>query len=164
MGTGFESRESVIEMFFDDFNKTPGDWIWGRGLFGEFNGGDLGAKETGLRDLIENGYLFLILKGGWIYLGLLILISLKAIYLGLFKSSNVLVKGLALLLIIFYIDMIGYGIPGISLKYMMVFVAISGCNSKRLRSYSDLILAKKIGLNDKSTLVFKYPRLRRRIS
>jgi hypothetical protein len=144
--TGMDSREGVIELFLYDFNQSPKDWWFGRGIFGEVSGGALGDDETGLRDSIENGYLFLILKGGWIYLGLLILISLKSIYLGLFKSNNVFVKGLALVLIVYYIDMIGFGIPGVYLKYAMVFIAISGCNSSYLRSCSDLTLKKIIGL------------------
>ena len=146
LDTGMESREYVIEKFFDDFKYTPNDWISGRGIFGQFDGGANSDPETGLRDLIENGYLHLILKGGWIYLGLLILMSLKAMLLGFFKSRNLLTKGLASLILIYYIDMIGFGLPGIHLKYIMIFVAIAGCNSKTLRNYSDNFLSKKLGL------------------
>jgi hypothetical protein len=147
VGTGMESRDDIIELFLLDFNSRPNDWITGRGLFGEFEGGILATNEdTGMRDLIENGYLMLILKGGWIYLGLLIALSLQAMYKGFFKSKNLLVKGFAAIILIYYIDMIGYGIPMLNLKYFMVFIGIAACNNKWLREQTDEYLSNQIGL------------------
>ena len=143
MEGGMSSREQIIDDFYDDFNRTPNDWIYGRGLFGEFVGGVLNLnKNTGLRDTIENGYLQLILKGGWIWLGLLILVSVTSVYKGLFKSNNIFVKGCACIILLYFIDMIGFGVPVASLKYIMVFLSISVCSSKRWRSYSDNELKK----------------------
>lgn len=147
VSNGMSSREEVIECFYLDFSHHPDDWIWGRGVFGEFDGGILNDSEDGAsRDGIENGYLYLILKGGGVWLVLLSLIAFNAIYLGLFKSKNFLCKGLALLILLYYLDMIGFGIPSISIKYIMVFVAIAGCNSKWLRNLPDEFLKGKIGL------------------
>ncbi|MCM1140343.1 MAG: hypothetical protein NC453_17380, partial [Muribaculum sp.] len=144
---GMSSREQVIDDFYSDFNSHPDDWIWGRGIYGEFDGGVLNNSDDGLsRDGIENGYLYLILKGGLIWIVLLSLIAIKAMYLGLFKSNNFLCKGLSLLIVLYYLDMIGFGIPSMSIKYIMVFVAIAGCNSKRLRNCPDQFLEEKIGL------------------
>ena len=146
VATGMDSREIPIEWFFYDFNKTPTDWIFGRGIYGEVLAGVLAKDNTGLRDGIENGYLMLILKGGLIWLTLLILISLKSIYLGLFKSKNRLCKGFALIIILYFVDMIGFAIPGVYLKYIMIFIGISVCNSKYLRECSDDKLVEIIGL------------------
>lgn len=147
MGTGMESREGVITLFVSDFNSHPSDWVFGRGLYGQveadFNATD---EATGLRDGIENGYLFLILKGGGIWLGLLTLIALNAIFKGLFRSKNLLCKGFAMIILLYYLDMIGFGIPQTSLKYIMVFLAIAGCNTAWLRESSDQYLAQEIGL------------------
>lgn len=144
---GMSSREQVIDDFFYDFNQHPSDWFWGRGIYGEFDGGVLNDSEDGAsRDGIENGYLYLILKGGWLWLGLLILISINAIYKGLMKSKNMLCKGFAIIIILYFIDMIGFGIPGMTIKYMMVFIAIAGCNSPWLRQLNDSYLKEKIGL------------------
>lgn len=138
MDSGMSSREQIIDDFYTDFNRTPNDWIYGRGLFGEFDGGILNSDEnTGLRDGIENGYLQLILTGGWIWLGLLILVSISSVYKGFFKSNNIFVKGCACIILLYFIDMIGFGIPVASLKYITVFLSISVCSSKRWRSYSD---------------------------
>lgn len=145
MDTGMYSREFVIEDFFTDFNRTPSDWIYGRGLFGEFDAGVLNTNvNTGLRDGIENGYLQLILKGGWIWLGLLILISIISIYKGFFKSNNIFVKGCACIILLYYLDMIGFGVPTGSLKYIMVFLSISVCMSRKWRSYTDDELKYKL--------------------
>jgi len=144
---GMDSREYFIEKFIEDFDSHSIDWIIGRGIFGEFNGGlQMTNLRTGMRDVIENGYLFLILKGGWVYLGLLILVSIVSVYKGLFKSNNLLVKGLAAIIIIYFIDMIGFGLPSPTLKYILVFISIAGCNSESLRNFSDEYLSKQIGL------------------
>ena len=147
MKTGMSSREGIIELFINDFNRCPRDWITGRGMFGQFEGGVLSTDvDNGLRANIENGYLQLILKGGWIWLGLLMAISLIAMYRGLFKSNNILCKGMACIILIYFIDMVGFGVPELSLKYVCVFISISGCNSKRLREYSDEKIKNQIGL------------------
>ena len=145
--TGMESREHIFDLFFDDFNSHPKDWIWGRGVFGEFQGGILASDDnTGLREGIENGYLNLILKGGWIYLGLLIIISIKAVYNGFLKSKNLLCKAFACIILIYFIDMIGFGLSSATLRYVIVFIAIGGCYSNELLQCSDEYLSKKIGL------------------
>lgn len=146
MESGMSSRELVIEDFHNDFNRTPSDWIYGRGLFGEFDAGILNNEETGLRDAIENGYLTLILKGGWIWLGLLILISINSVYKGLFKSNNIFVKGCAFIILLYYLDMIGFGVPVASLKYIMVFLSISVCSSLRWRNYTDNELQEQLAI------------------
>lgn len=147
METGMSSRDQVIDDFFSDFNRTPSDWIFGRGLFGEFDAGLLNNNEnTGLRDAIENGYLQHILKGGWIWLGLFILISIRSIYQGLFQSNNIFVKGCALLLLLYFLDMIGFGVPVPSLKYILVFLSISVCSSRRWRNYTDNELQKQLAI------------------
>jgi len=144
---GMSSREQVIDDFYSDFNRHSSDWIWGRGIYGEFDGGILNNSADGSsRDGIENGYLYLILKGGMIWLVLLALISLRSIRLGLFKSNNMLCKGFAMLILLYFVDMIGFGIPDITIKYIMVFIAIAGCNSSWLREQTDIYLKNRIGL------------------
>jgi hypothetical protein len=147
MDTGMSSRELVIDLFIEDFNSHPSDWILGRGLFGQFDAGTLNTDdELELRDGIENGYLSLILKGGGVWILLLVLTAFPAMYKGFFKSKNLLCKGFSGIIAIYFIDMIGFGVPGVSLKYIMIFIAIGGCNTPWLRQCSDKFLADKIGL------------------
>ena len=147
MDSGMSSRENVVEDFHDDFNKTPIDWVLGRGMFGEFDAGILNTNEnTDLRDGIENGYLHHILKGGWIWLGLFILISLIAMQKGLFQSKNIFVQGCALFLLLHFLDMVGFGIPVVSLKYILIFLSIAVCMSLKWRNYTDKELKHKLGV------------------
>lgn len=138
MSTGMDSREMIIKLFINDFNRTPDDWIYGRGLYGTFYGGILGNEDlNGSRTLIENGYLNLILNGGYIYLVLLILTCVRSIWLGLFASNNILCKGMSCIIIIYFIDMIGYGLPSQNLKYLAIFLSIAGTRSQGLRNMSN---------------------------
>jgi hypothetical protein len=145
MNTGMSSRETALDLFFADFNRHPSDWIFGRGMFGEYWGGELSTNLLAdTRDGIENGYLQIILKGGWIWLGFIILFSVKAFYLGMFRSRNLLCKGMALIILIYFIDMIGFGIPCLYFSYINVFLSIAGCNSKWLRNQTDIKLQPRL--------------------
>ena len=145
--TGFDSRTTVLDEFIFDFNKTPSDWIFGRGLYGEYYSQTTAINiDQNTRDGIENGYLNHILFGGWIYLGSLILISLPAIFLGFFKSRNILSKAFAAIIVIYFVDMIGFGLPAPHIKYLMIFISISGCYSTWLRNLPDRFLKKQIGI------------------
>ena len=147
MGTGMDSREGIIDLFIEDFNSTPNDWIFGRGIYGTYYGGMLGNEELGgSRDGIENGYLNHILYSGYIYLILLVLVCLRSLYLGFFKSQNILCKGMACIILIYFIDMIGFGLPSTSLKYMLIFISIAGTRTKALRKMSNRDLVNKLSL------------------
>ncbi len=145
--TGGESREGVIDEFFSDFDSSPQDWIWGRGFHGKFYSKTLSTSDMdNYRDVIENGYLFLILKGGIIYLVLLIIIILLSFYNGFIRSKNLLSKGMALILILYLIDLYGFGLPSIGFKYMILFIAIAICNSVNITKMTDLEILQKIQL------------------
>lgn len=147
MGTGMESREGIIDLFIADFNATPNDWIYGRGIYGTYYGGILGNEELGgSRDGIENGYLNHILYSGYIYIILLVLVCLRSVYLGFFKSRNILCKGMACIILIYFIDMIGFGLPGPNLKYILIFISIAGTRTRSLRAMSNRELVNQLSL------------------
>jgi hypothetical protein len=136
--TGFDSRTTIIEEFIYDFNKSDLDWVTGRGIFGSFYSKNNGDKERdGQRNLIENGYLHIILKNGLLYLIPFILLSIIASILGFFYSKNLLSMASAVLIIVNLIDMIGYGIPFLGLKYLNLLIAFGFCFSQQIRSMSD---------------------------
>jgi hypothetical protein len=145
--TGMESRQYVIEKFYSDFDSHPIDYVYGRGINGTISGNFWGNNGAiGERSAIENGYLQHILVGGWIYLGLILIISIRAIYLGFFKSHNILTKAFAAIVITYLIDMIGFGIPLLTLKHFMIWMGISVCYSAKMRSYTDEYLKSVVGL------------------
>lgn len=147
INTGMASREVIINEFTEDFNSKPSSWLWGRGMNGEFKASSLATNiEAGTREGIENGYLNHILKGGILYLFLLLIIGIKAIWLGFFRSSNILCKAFASLIILYFIDMIGFGLPSLTLKYILVWLSVGACFSENIRNCSDNELKFTIGL------------------
>lgn len=132
---GFEeSRGEVFENFYQDFNSAS-DWVIGRGLDGRVMRTIIRGEDSG--DLIENGFLHLVLKGGLLYLIPYVMILLKASYLGFFKSNNDLVKGLASLLLIQLIMMFYHNLPDYSVRYILVWIAVSACFNKELRDLNN---------------------------
>ncbi|NOT91748.1 hypothetical protein [Ferruginibacter sp.] len=132
-----DTRTGVEVRFKEDMTTT--DWIIGKGLKGEYfcPGIDEHLDTTGYRPVIETGYLQIILKGGLISLILLLLILVPALIRGLFYSKNVLSKacGMWILLWILYL----YPTMGntFSLNYMLVWIGVGICYSKKFRNLSD---------------------------
>ena len=99
----------IIGRIFDDTRSGVNDDVMeqvfnsdkmliGRGFMGTYYN-----TYYGYRDGIETGYLQLILKGGLIYLILMSIYFIPAIFLGIFKSRNISIKICALYLILFVI-------------------------------------------------------------
>lgn len=137
-----DSRSDVFNAFIKDFDSF--DYFVGRGIDGSYynpmkywNFTNDDYKEVNYRTNIENGFLYMIMKGGLIYLVSFLLILLRAIYLGFFKSKNLLVKGLAAYLLIYFFDMFVYGQPTFSIKYCLVWICISFCLSKKMLKMSE---------------------------
>jgi hypothetical protein len=85
-----ESRDSVFEDFFIDFN-TAEDFIIGRGTEGVVLRTIYSLTDDQNIDksnFIENGFLIIILKGGLLYLIPTLIVWLRAFYLGWFKTNN----------------------------------------------------------------------------
>lgn len=80
---GEDSRSGVEELFFLDFINSPiEDWIFGRGMDGGYLQ-EVVNEQTGeisdRREIIETGYLNMILKGGILYVGIILLMMFYAI-------------------------------------------------------------------------------------
>lgn len=137
-------REALTEAMIKDFNNHPFDWIIGRGVNGAyiitdlFGGGQIGNK----RMYMEWGFLFLILKGGIIYLVLNTLVLMHAVYVGFKKSNNVLCKAMAFFC---FWQIVGLSC-GICEPYMTDRFAISwfcvGClENKDIRNLDNLTIS-----------------------
>jgi hypothetical protein len=95
------------------------------------------TEGGGIGDTIENGYLYILLKAGGIYLGLFVMIFLRAIYLGWFKSSSQFAKSLAALILIHLIVMIQFNLPVFSSEYVMIWICVAMAYSKDIRKLDD---------------------------
>lgn len=144
-----DSRSNVYVSFINDLKGF--DWVIGRGIDGKYYNPmtywsliDDSYREIIYRDNIENGFLYHILKGGIISIVMFMYISLKAIHLGLYRSNNILSKAFAIYILIYIIQMISFGQPSLSIKYVFVWLSISFCFSKNFRTISENVLKEQI--------------------
>ncbi len=137
-----ESRGLIMQDFFNDFNSVQ-DWLIGRGLLGTIARNILGHESAGF---IENGFLNILLKGGFVYSIPFILILLRASYLGLYNSKNELTKALALIILVHIIMMVYFNLPDFSPKYILTWIAASACFNPSLRKATDEDFYKAVNL------------------
>jgi O-antigen ligase len=92
----------------------------------------------GYRLEIENGYLQIILKTGIIGLLLMVIIAIRALYLGVFRSKNTFTVICALIVLERYMAMNFGGLPEYSMNYILYWICVGGCLSERIRNLSNV--------------------------
>jgi len=137
-----DTRSTVVDMFHMDMANH---YLFGKGMNATYYcpiGGGIG--ESGIdydiiyyRDVIENGYLQLMLSGGIVHIVLFLLIALPAAFNGIFRSSNLFSKSCGALISLWMVFMLGSGLPSLSLGYVLVWMSVGACYKKSLRSKSD---------------------------
>jgi len=127
------SRGLVFESFFQDFRSFD-DYVFGRGL-----GANVyrGMDKQEFANSVENGWLTLLLQGGLIYVTPILIIFLRVIYLGFFKSSNVFSKILSTIVMINILDMLASDFAGLTVSYILVWMATGSLLSKEFRNYPE---------------------------
>lgn len=148
------TREEVFVMYFADM-ANPKDLLVGRGIFGEYYGPNVDKDtETGeysdYRDVIECGYLQLILKGGVVYLVLYLILFIIAILRGK-NAKNRLLKACTVIVFVQIIDMLPFGLHAFNTKAILIWLSVSVCLNKRFVEMTDdeisnLFFRKKITL------------------
>ena len=132
---GVEDTRTGVELYFYNDMQIK-DWIIGRGIYGEYYCPGI-DQDSDYRNLIETGYLQIILKGGLIRLFSFLLIAVPAVFLGLFYSKNLLAKASSVWIIIVLIAMYPATVESFSLEYILVWVCVGICYSKSIRKLSD---------------------------
>jgi len=118
--------------------------VFGRGIWGEYTWGTIGWPPVlYVRSTVEIGFSQIILKGGYIMLGCFLLISIYAVYLGLFRSKNRLTRYLAFIIIARLIVMITAMAPRPGFEYFMYWLVVGGCLSPQLRALDDSTIKNK---------------------
>lgn len=135
-----DSRGETVDMFLLDFGSRPSDWLLGRGLNGEVQKFDRGAK--GKSRSIEIGYFNALLKGGLAYLIPMVVIMLLAFYLGYYKSNNDLSKLIAGLALWQLIYMVSFGLPNFNLGYTFLWIGVSSVLNREFRALNNVELAQ----------------------
>lgn len=130
---GLEDTRSYVEFFFYmDFGTNYWDWIFGRGINGAYYCPLFVPVQ---RQVIETGYLFMILKGGLIYLLLYGFLFAHAIFKGI-RSSNVVLKIMAIELSIRLLTLYPYGLPafGYADFFCWIFILYSEIYAKSAKT------------------------------
>ena len=109
------------------------DWLIGRGWFGTYYEPIFGRY----RPEIETGYLVLVLRGGCIYLFLYLWVLLEAVYKGLIKSQNRIVKSFAIIIIVHILMLYPWGWPWVNLSYLSIWLGAYMCLNNKTRNMSD---------------------------
>ena len=142
---GESTRSGVEEYFYRDMK--PVNWIIGKGINGQYfcpgvieGQGTLSLYRRG----IETDYLNIILKGGIISLGLKLLIVIPAMVLGLSKSKNLLSKASALWILNYLIFLYPSTVTSFTLSYLLLWISIGICYTKKIREMSDDEIKNKI--------------------
>lgn len=139
-------RESTREEFMDamvrDFNNDFISWIIGRGVNGCYS---LGGST--LRTSLEWGYMWLILKGGIIYLALYVYVLFKAFMNGYRRSNNAFAKALGFLCLLQVLLLIPFGLPTVSIQCLLVWHSVRLLNSPEFLELSDYEVHQMINDN-----------------
>jgi hypothetical protein len=132
-----DTRTGLFQMFYVDMKD---DMLIGKGMNGTYYFPTPGAEVDGVifeevefRNVIENGYLQQILNGGYVQIVLLVLVLLPAALLGFFTSSNQFVKACSVIIFLRLIEMSFYGLPTLSLSYILVWICVGICYKTSLR-------------------------------
>jgi hypothetical protein len=138
-----DTRSGLFESFF---LQMKDNMVLGKGMNGTYyfylKGG---LMEDGVtvyaasehRTLIENGYLQLLLKGGIVEIFLFLTVLLPAALIGIFRSKNILSRASGVLVLLWLIDMIVYGVPTYSMHYILVWICAGICYNSSLRIKND---------------------------
>jgi len=151
------NEDTRSDVFFNFFKGMKDDMIFGKGLNGSYYSPisevltDDGVVygEVEYRNVIENGYLQLLLTGGYINIVLFLLVMLPAALLGVFKSSNQLSRACGIIIFLWLVDMTVYGMPRLVMQYVLVWMAVGVCYQKSYRQMTDeeiQVWFKEVGL------------------
>lgn len=133
------TRDEFMNAMIRDFNSDPLSWVLGRGVNGCYS---LGG--TIFRSTLEWGYMWLILKGGVIYLLLYVGILFKAFVNGYRHSNNALARSLGFLCLVQVLLLIPFGLPSVSVQCLLVWHSVRLLNSPEFLNLSNYEIYKMI--------------------
>lgn len=129
-----DTRSWAEDEFYKDFHDVF-SILFGRGATGTYR-----SATLGVRNLIETGYLNILLHGGLLYLIPYVLLLLRSFYLGFFRSNNKFVNSLALYLFCNIVLLYPSGRFNLDLNTIMIWVAVGVCSTRHYRNSLDVEL------------------------
>jgi len=137
-----DTRSGLFETYFLEMQNYL---TFGKGMNGTYyspisgdtNDDGIAFTEVDYRNVIENGYLQLMLTGGIIHIVLFLLVMLPAAIIGIIKSTNNFTRACGIFILLRLIDMLIFGLPSFSMSYILVWICVGVCYSSQLREMSD---------------------------
>lgn len=123
---GDNTRDYVFLLFFWDMVQTPLDIVFGRGIRGGYECQGVDEGYESIRYAIENGILQMMLKGGIVYIVLVLSIMILAIKKA-WHSTNQLCQASIIIIAIQLFDMIPFGVLATNAKAYIIWMCISIC-------------------------------------
>lgn len=134
-----DTRSGVANAFLKDFTGIE-NWLYGRGLLGTYYDRIFGAQ----RYSIETGYMFILLRGGLLYLiPYVMLLSFSSIR-GYYKSKNIFIKSIAIIQFVSIIELYPWGYPLFNFKFFIIWLGVYVCNSRYYLNMTDDDVQNKI--------------------
>ena len=103
--------------------------------------------STQMGDFIENGFLFVILKGGLLYLMPMLIILIYSAFIGWFNTKNDLTKAFSALILIQILGMFSFNLPMLTARYILVWIAVPICLSKQIRKLNNQTIKDFLSAN-----------------
>lgn len=133
-----DTRSSVSNDFKRDMDIES--LIFGRGIGGTYTlretDYDINEDYSNKRNIIEAGYLNIVLNGGYIYLILLFIIYLKSIYNG-FKSKNYYSKVCAAFIFLHIMESYPAGVLTFNIRFFLIWFCIAMCWDNKFLESTD---------------------------
>lgn len=135
---GMEDNRTEIDNALMAQMSPVEKWI-GKGLNGRyyFNLHQKNDYLKGWRYLSETGYYYLILRGGYILTWVYILVIFIPAIKGIFRSNNILCKGLGAIMIISLLQLYPFGHLAFNLYFFVIWTGVRLCSSRDVRDASD---------------------------
>lgn len=144
------NRSIMTQELITDFNTSPLNWVFGRGINGYYVSHSE-YSNGGFRAWMEWGYLYLILKGGVVYLFLYVYLFLHAAKQGFFHSKNILCKAMAFVCLFQVIHLASvHSEPSLLSTYVFPWYCLGALERKRLREMDDSYIYSCFNWKDRS--------------
>jgi hypothetical protein len=129
---GYENRDFLFEEVLLSLNESNSE-LFGKGAQGTY----FSVLRNEDRYIVENGFYDLVLKSGWVFLGLFVFLAFVSIYRGFFKSKNIFAIRLGIFVFLYLLLMFGHGVFEFSYRVFFLWLAISICLSDNLIKLDD---------------------------
>jgi hypothetical protein len=137
-----DSRTGLYKVFFIQMNDFM---AFGKGINGTYyypmdesiQDDGIIYNEASFRNVIENGYLQLLLTGGIMHIILFVLVLLPAAIIGILRSHNQFTRSCGVMVLLWLLDMILYGLPTLSMHYIIIWICVGICYKATLRNKTD---------------------------